>query len=171
MELETGRALIGGAVTKSKNQVWADVGAGDGFFTQVLASLLPNDAVVYAVDKDNIVNEIKSDQIIVKPVVANFSALPQGVPLLEGILFANALHYVRDKKSLLALWQQKLKPGGYFVIVEYDTTRPNQWVPYPAGVESIGNIAKRLNAVVTMLGTAPSTYQSGGLYACKLSWS
>jgi ubiquinone/menaquinone biosynthesis C-methylase UbiE len=170
MELEVGRTLIQHGVKAVDKQVWADLGAGSGFFTQVLASLLPNDAVIYPVDKDKKVMSVTSDRVVVRPIVADFNLPPDNMELLDGILVANALHYVRDKKALLESWKRFLKPTGHFIVVEYDTSRPNQWVPYPVSFTSMQNLAKRINAHVVLLGTADSAYQAGGMYACELRW-
>jgi ubiquinone/menaquinone biosynthesis C-methylase UbiE len=170
MELEIGRRLIETAVARAGIQVWADLGAGEGFFTKVLASLLPHGSLVYAIDKDSRVLAIKHDVIPVAPIVANFTTPPDNLESLDGILVANALHYVRDKKSFLDSWRKKLKANGQIIVVEYDTSRPNQWVPYPLSYTSLQNLGKQLNVDVVLLGTAPSAYQAGGIYACKLAW-
>jgi hypothetical protein len=44
---------------------------------------------------------------------------------------ANALHFVKDKAPVLALVRSYLRPGGTFVLVEYDADRGNHWVPHP----------------------------------------
>lgn len=56
---------------------------------------------------------------------------PLDLPPLDGIVMANALHFVRDKGPLLRRLHGYLKPGGRLILVEYDTDRGNRWVPYP----------------------------------------
>ena len=44
---------------------------------------------------------------------------------------ANSLHFVKNKAPVLGLVRGYLKPGGTFVLVEYDADRGNLWVPHP----------------------------------------
>lgn len=56
---------------------------------------------------------------------------PLGFSGMDGVLMANALHFVKAKAPVLALIRGYLKPGGTFVLVEYDADRGNLWVPHP----------------------------------------
>ncbi|MEO8462114.1 MAG: methyltransferase domain-containing protein [Chloroflexota bacterium] len=49
----------------------------------------------------------------------------------DGVLAANSLHFVRDRKPVLAEIRRVLRPAGRLVIVEYDADAGNPWVPYP----------------------------------------
>src|SRR5262249_30135906 len=87
----------------TRGGVWADLGAGEGTFTQALAELLGPESLVYAVDRDaNAVAELKrwapTAPAKVTPVMGDFSLPfdPPGKALLDGMLFANSLHYVRN---------------------------------------------------------------------------
>jgi len=51
MKIDDAQALIAGAVPRRAG-VWADLGAGDGTFTQALARLLEPGSRIYAVDRD-----------------------------------------------------------------------------------------------------------------------
>ena len=48
------------------------------------------------------------------------------------IVMANSLHFVRDadKAGVLRRLLSHLRPGGRFILVEYDADAGNQWVPY-----------------------------------------
>src|SRR5688572_11426004 len=79
---------------------WADLGAGSGAFTFALRELIGSSAHIYAVDKDlSSLNELKkeyekrfenSDNLNI--IVGDFSK-PLTLPLLDGILMANSLHF------------------------------------------------------------------------------
>jgi hypothetical protein len=55
------------------------------------------------------------------------------LPRLDGLVIANALHFVPDDESYgpCCTLSTYLKPGGRFLLVEYDAGQGNQWVPYP----------------------------------------
>ena len=53
------------------------------------------------------------------------------LPPLDGIVMANALHFQRDREATVRRILAMLRPGGRFVLVEYDADRGNPWVPYP----------------------------------------
>jgi ubiquinone/menaquinone biosynthesis C-methylase UbiE len=91
-------ALIGAAVGE-EGGVWADLGAGSGVFTRALASLLGPAGTVYAVDRDAAaLDELTqtggpAEWRDHSAVVGDF-AEPLELPPLDGVLVANALHYV-----------------------------------------------------------------------------
>lgn len=57
--------------------------------------------------------------------------LAGGGAQLDGILLANALHFVRDTERVLSRLVKYLRPGGRVVLVEYDRRGASRWVPYP----------------------------------------
>ncbi len=117
---------------KPKAGTWLDLGAGSGTFTLALAELLPSGSRIYAIDKDRSVLEIPesfaSNEIIA--IRSDFENLPE-IPLFDGILMANALHYVPSPLPFLQKLLKNLRPGGAFILIEYDLLQSNPWVPYP----------------------------------------
>lgn len=152
---------------------WADLGAGDGTFTRALAELVGPKSRIYAVDRDSgavaaLERWAREKAANVTPVMADFT-LPFELPdlgdnKLDGMLFANALHFVRDAGAVLARLAAWLKPDGRLVLVEYDHRAASRWVPYPIP-------ATRLPALATSAGlstpvitaTRPSAF-GGDLY-------
>ena len=65
------------------------------------------------------------------PVRTDFSRTFDVPEPLDGMLLANALHFVRDKEGVLRRLVNILRPGGRVVIVEYDRRAASRWVPYP----------------------------------------
>ena len=122
---------------------WADFGAGSGNFTRALASLLGTDGTIYAIDlhaKPRI--ETWQPGITVYWQSGDFTRLLT-LPSLDGILMANALHFIPPQQQVTVLRQVReyLKPEGKFVLVEYDLKRPLPYVPHPVGWDRFVDIA------------------------------
>jgi SAM-dependent methyltransferase len=151
---------------------WADLGCGDGTFTRALARLLAAGSVVHAVDMDDAaLAAIASQQGDMRIVTHHADFLQEPWPFdgLDGILMANSLHYVREQEEFIRRCDAHLKTGSRMIVVEYDFDAPNQWVPYPVS-------RRRLIALFTAagysapvwLGSRPSVYQRGSMYAALL---
>jgi ubiquinone/menaquinone biosynthesis C-methylase UbiE len=148
--------LLAAAIGRGSG-IWADVGAGHGTFTRALAELLGSQGSIYAVDRDagaiaalERLGSQPGTRVI--PVHADFAQrfeLPGLAPgSLDGMLLANALHYVREAGAVLARLAEWLRPGGRVVVIEYDGRRASPWVPYPVP-------SARLPELVAAAGLAP----------------
>jgi SAM-dependent methyltransferase len=147
-------ALIEAAVPRA-TVTWADIGAGDGTFTRALAQLLGPGARIYAVDRDaralaSLRRWAARDGANVVPVDADFTWPLELPEPLDGLLVANALHFVRDADVVLAQLAALVRPGGRVVIVEYDRRAASQWVPFPISTD-------RLPALVASAGLSAPT--------------
>jgi SAM-dependent methyltransferase len=155
---------------------WADLGAGTGTFTRALAETVGPGSVIYAVDADGrslrALDEWRRAGVSrVVPVKADFTTAfdpPElGDDLLDGILLANALHFVREATSVLTKLVQRVRVGGRVVVVEYDRRAPSRWVPYPIPMSRWPELAKAAGlSGAAVVATRPSMY-SGVLYAGK----
>ncbi|MBS1563417.1 MAG: class I SAM-dependent methyltransferase [Bacteroidetes bacterium] len=167
MELKDAIALISNAVPllpqHGEKQYWADLGCGTGLFTMALASLLPEDSLVYGVDTQPAL----PDTPRLRSIKADF--VNDRLPLsgLNGIFMANSLHYVRDKPALIKKLQAYMRPGAPFIIVEYDTDTPvTRWVPYPLSYTSLVALFNSAGyKSIRKLGQRPSSYGRAELYA------
>jgi SAM-dependent methyltransferase len=133
------RDLISGGIA-ALGGVWADLGSGTGIFTRELAALLGPSATIYSVDRDardlerqrqSFARELPAARV--QWLRADFTQ-PLALPTLDGIVMANALHFVpyaRQAATLGALAGHLRRPGGRFVLVEYNASTGNMWVPYP----------------------------------------
>ena len=173
MNLGDAIALIRDAVPDPGGR-WADLGAGDGTFTRALATLLGPSATIYAVDQDaRAVAALKrlaaKARARVVPMAADFTELLElpglGGEGLDGLLLANALHFVRDAEVILARLVRLLRPGGRVVLVEYDRRVASRWVPYPIWVDRLPSLAAAAGlSTPVVVATRPSAF-GGVLYA------
>ena len=130
-------ALLRGGVPAGLGGVWADLGSGRGAFTLALAELLGPGGLIHSVDRDAAAlrdqeraMRARFPDTVVHYRVADFTR-PLPLPRLDGVVIANALHFVAAPEPLLELVRGYLRPGGRIVLVEYDAERGNPWVPYP----------------------------------------
>jgi SAM-dependent methyltransferase len=158
--------LIEAAVPLGK-ATWADIGAGDGTFTHALSKLLGPDARIYAVDRDgralaSLRRWAARDGADVIPVEADFTQPLELPELLDGLLVANALHFVRDADVVLARLAALVRPGGRIVIVEYDRRAASRWVPYPIPTDRLPALAASAGLSTPVISaTRPSAF--GGI--------
>jgi hypothetical protein len=101
-------------------------------------------------------------------VAADFTR-PLDLPPLDGLVMANALHFVRQKEAAVTGLRGYLKPGGRWLLVEYNTDRGNLWVPHPLSFATWVALAGRCGFAHTeLLATRPSRFL-GEIYAAA-SW-
>jgi len=148
---------------------WADLGSGTGLFTQALAHFLTPGSVIHAVDVSRSAlskMEPPPAGIVMEKLQSDFVRDILPFHGLEGILMANALHFVRDQIGFLKKAETWLQPNGCFLLVEYDTDRPNPWVPYPLSFSTLKLLFEQLDyKAIEKLGERPSLYNRAPLYA------
>ena len=163
--------LIRSAVARRAG-MWADLGAGDGTFTRALTDVLARGSRVYAVDRDaralaTLKRWSAEKDADVITVVADFTTpfeLPGLDGALDGMLIANALHYVRDAGAVLARLATRLRRGGRLVLIEYDRRGANRWVPYPIPLAHLPELAASAGfSTPVITATTPSAF-GGDLY-------
>lgn len=155
--------LIKKAITKGGK--WADFGSGDGAFTLALRDLAGPDVKIYSYDKDK--GRLQTQEREFKRmfphsqiqfIQADFTK-PLDLPMLDGIVMANSLHYVKEQQEFLLSLKKYLKPKGKLVLVEYSTDKGNPWVPYPLSFPSFKQLAEQTVFInVELLEKIPSTY-------------
>jgi SAM-dependent methyltransferase len=171
-------ALIAPAIPAA-TATWADIGAGEGIFTRALVRLLGPESRIYALDRDAAaLNELErwasKEAAKVTTVQADFTrdfdlpGMERGE--LDGILLANALHFVRDPAPVLRRLAAWLRPGGRVVFVEYDRRGPNPWVPHPIPAERLGGIADSAGLANTVVMARQPSRFGGELYVAVAQW-
>jgi ubiquinone/menaquinone biosynthesis C-methylase UbiE len=164
-------ALIRGGVALAGG-VWADLGAGTGNFTWALRDLLGPQGTIYALDRDRraierqhaAIAQVGEPSATIVPLQADFTR-SLDLPPLDGVLMANALHFVRDQPAALALIAGYLRPGGRLLVVEYELAEPRAWVPFPVPFERFQTLVAQAGlASPTLVGTRRSPSSGIGMY-------
>jgi ubiquinone/menaquinone biosynthesis C-methylase UbiE len=150
---------------------WLELGAGEGAFTLALADVLGPNAEILAIDRDaGALRRLTAEMdrrfpaAALATVVRDFQEpLPDGP--FDGVLAANSLHFLADPMPVIERARATLRPGGRFVVVEYDADRGNPWVPHPFSFGTWQAMAARSGLSATRLvGRVPSRFL-GAIYA------
>ena len=168
MQLQEAISLIQNKTIQSNTvQQWADLGCGSGLFTHALASLLPAESTVYAVDKNiSSFKKIVQPGITISPMQLDFITGNLKFYDLDGILMANSLHYVNHKHAFINKVSHTMKAGGCMLVVEYDTDIANTWVPYPLSFQSLQQLFTAAGySVISKLHQHPSVYNRANIYS------
>lgn len=156
---------------------WADLGAGSGTFAAALARLLGPRGMVYAVERDAAavatLGELArrgagdaSAPIVVRR--GDFNR-PLDLPALDGVLLANALHFVAAEGQSTVLEQvaRSVVRGGAILVVEYDNRPPSRWVPFPISLTRLGDLARVAGlGAPEMIGRRESDF-GGTMYVAR----
>ena len=172
------RVFLANAVTPRPG-MWADLGAGEGTFTRALADILGPGSTIYAVDHDPdavaaLERAERVDGVQIVPIVGDFAHaldLPGAAPAtLDGILLANALHFVPEPARVLQSLVSWLRPGGSVVLIEYDRRRANRWVPYPIEKARLAEIAEHAGLSAQVIGGSRASKFSGEIYIARFNY-
>lgn len=165
MTHEEAVSFVKNAVKSNHLQYWADLGCGGGTFTKALAAVLPAGSAITAVDREKQRLEIEGANFI----RANFEKDELQLEELDGILISNALHYVSDKASLITRLERLFAFQPVFIIIEYNTDRPNRWVPYPITFDKLKLLFAMLGyQSVVKVNERRSAYGSDMMYCAQV---
>lgn len=156
---------------QNEKQTWADLGCGSGTFTLALTHLLPENSIIYAIDKnENALAKIPIKYRNVNIVKRATNFINEDLPdNLNGILMANSLHYVRNKISFIRKAEVYLKSKGNFLIIEYDTNISNPWVPFPISYNSLKKLFEEAGHLsIQKLSETPSLYRRAKIYSALI---
>ncbi|MQA91425.1 MAG: methyltransferase domain-containing protein [Gemmatimonas sp.] len=159
----------------SRPGAWADLGAGTGTFTKALVAILGESGSVVAVDRDPgavaaLQRLARADGSGARITGAagdldRLTAIPElEGSELDGVLFANSLHYLAEPEGALRSASDLVHEGGRVVIIEYERERSNPWVPHPLPLRRLRALAERAGLQPPeVVARRPSAYQ-GELY-------
>lgn len=151
--------------------IWADLGSGEGAFTLALAELIGPGGGIHSVDTD--AGALRTQQralserfpdMALEVHRADFTR-PLALPPLDGIVMANSLHFHGDHAAVVRQVLGWLKPGGRFVLVEYDADRGNTWVPHPLSYKTWERVAEGTGLADTRLLHRVSSRFLGAIYS------
>lgn len=152
-------------IERARPQSWCDLGCGSGTFTTALAHLLVPGSTILAVDLDSKALEKvpgQSDGVEIRKVLGDLRSPSLRLPLVDGILMANALHFIPKQHLFL---KKLLSATDRFLIVEYESSRPNPWGPYPVSFERLCELFYGAGVErVEKLATRPSRF-GGTMYS------
>ena len=169
MKIKDAETLIQKAFqNKGSPEHWADLGCGGGTFTHALANCLKAGSIIYAVDRVMPVIP-PANNVDIQCIRADIESIAFRAHELDGILMANAFHYIKDKSRLIQRLQSFLKNDGMFLLVEYDTDRANRWVPFPLSFKVLTLLFKN-NGIykIKKIGEKSSIFGPQKMYACVI---
>jgi len=151
--------------------VWADIGCGDGIFTSALHTLIRPHGEIYAVDQDPaaldaLVQHLTESykDLVVHPVRADFTR-ELTLPIVDGIVMANSLHFVKEKTGVLSRLVRLLRHGGRLIVVEYNTIRGNSAVPHPLAEQGFLDLAAHVGLCEAHIAAKVPSSFLGEMYA------
>jgi trans-aconitate methyltransferase len=168
MTIDEATQLISSSNLLPTPSYWADLGCGGGIFSYALAGLLPEGSRITCIDQEPQQIEPSINGVSLRFEKAKIEKMVFAPRSLDGILMANALHYVKDQPGFIERLESFLSPTASFLIVEYDTDLSNRWVPYPISFSRLQHLFKDYSDV-KKLGERPSVYGRANLYACQIT--
>lgn len=166
MDQQAARQLIEAGIRPNTGN-WLDIGAGTGVFTEVLFEVL-SDGKVFALDKSpHALWRLQAPAHLDFEIIDQDFNRPFALPMMDGMVMANALHYAPAPEAVLRQLLAFLKPGSPFILVEYDLTQPNTpWIPYPVARQKFEALAPGVGlSFPQLIGRKPSVYGPQDLYA------
>jgi trans-aconitate methyltransferase len=157
--------LAGSGLDALGPMTWADLGCGDGTFTLALADLLAPRSVIHAIDRHRAaLKHIAAHRrdVRIYTHLGDFVE-PWSFGPVDGILMANSLHYVANQEAFVLSCESRMTSPRRVLIVEYDTSNANAWVPYPVSRSRLAELFSGYS--FRSLGSRPSRYQRARLYA------
>jgi ubiquinone/menaquinone biosynthesis C-methylase UbiE len=151
---------------------WADLGAGSGTFTLALADVLGVRHSIVAFDSDpramqSIPTEFNGVKI--RKIIADFGSYNLGRSEFDGLIIANALHFIADTAVLLKSLKDTLSPNGRIIVVEYDTTISSRWIPYPLDFELLRSLTSATGfEICRKIKEVKSAYGEWNIYSALI---
>lgn len=149
----------------SEGEVWADIGAGTGVFTMAMAELL-GEGKIFALDKSpHMLWRLNPPGNISLQIVDADFLKPLPIDPCDGMVMANALHYTDQWVDTLRNIIEQLKEGGQFILIEYETSMSNPYVPFPIRFSQFEDVCSEVGlSPPRRFATRPSQYGHAHIY-------
>ncbi|MEQ8425566.1 MAG: methyltransferase domain-containing protein [Cyclobacteriaceae bacterium] len=167
MNATEARQLIEPAIPERLTETWADLGCGSGAFTYAVADLLGSGSKIWAIDKLTQYLAVSRGEAKIEFVQADIERQQLSLKDLDGIILANTLHYIKEQSEFLGRLKTYLKKSGKIVLVEYDTEKSNQWVPFPLTFDKAKSLLTNAGFKdVKRIGEHTSSFRNEMIFAC-----
>ena len=172
MTIREAQNLLAGIPAASQQpQQWMDLGCGSGTFSLALAGLLPYGSHLLAIDhKPQPLPKESANGVQITFQLADIMDVANYGRNVDGIMMANSLHYILEKRKLLSELEKLMLSNVQFLLIEYDTDHANPWVPYPIKFNQLNQLFPKNNLVIKKLGERPSIYGHNKIYAAHISY-
>ncbi|MBD8487164.1 methyltransferase domain-containing protein [Echinicola sp. CAU 1574] len=170
MTLKEAITLIESANIQDHNgQKWMDLGCGSGVFSRALGNILPPNSTIYAIDKTyQEVEEWINTKFEIQFLQLDFIHHDLPAVQLDGIIMANSLHYVKDPGTFLKSIKKRLESTSSIIIIEYNTDKPNPWIPYPLNYLRLSDVIFAAGfSKIRLLNKTKSIY-GGEIYSAQI---
>ncbi len=164
MKVQQAIDFIQAAIPQEKGK-WADIGAGTGTFTLALDQLLPKGSTIYSIDKKPTEQQLSLQNCVLETVKQDFDEAFD-LPIMDGIIMANTLHYSEYPVVTLNNILKILKTKGRFILIEYELTQARKpWIPYPITFQQFCEMATQVALSTPLeIRRLPSTYGNNYMY-------
>ena len=115
----------------SPNSVVADIGAGSGRISQMIAEQLGQKGKVYAVEiQDKMIAAIKKrmeeskQKLAIVPIKGTITTVPIKARTVDMALLVDVYHEFSHPREMIQSIVKSLKPGGHLILVEYRAEDP-----------------------------------------------
>lgn len=155
----------------SLGMVIADIGCGPGFFTLPAAEIVGHRGKVYAVDiQEEMLDELKKRNPPQNAEIVHSSE--NHIPIEDGacdmVFIAFVFHEAADKPMFLKELKRMLKPGGKFLLLDWQKKVEDKGPPYEERI-AMSEVERLLKAagfeMVTTEKIGQSYYRSSAIFS------
>lgn len=124
------REEIVASIGLEPGQVIADVGAGTGLYEPLFAAAVGAEGTVYAVDIvprfiEHIATKAAEQNLTqIETVLGDDRSTGLAAGSVDVVFVCDTYHHFEDHEAMLASIHQALRPGGRFVVVDYERIEP-----------------------------------------------